>query len=89
MVFDRAAPCPPHCSTSMHVWWLKVGCAGCVMLRDGTYLLYRPDQRLFRQYTKNVCEDTLYECEFADDVALLAITCAAAETAIQAYYSEA
>ena len=34
-------------------------------------------------------EDTLYKCEFADDVALLATTCAAAGTAIQAYYSEA
>ena len=48
----------------------------------GTYLLYKPDQRLFRQYTKNACEDTLYKCEFADDVALLATTHAAAETAI-------
>ena len=55
----------------------------------GTYLLYKPDQRLFRQYTKNSCEDTLYKCEFADDVALLATISATAETAIQAYYSEA
>ena len=55
----------------------------------GTYLLYKPDQRLFRRYTKNACEDTLYKCEFADDVALQATTRAAAETAIQAYYSEA
>ena len=31
----------------------------------------------------------MYKCEFADDVALLATTRAAAETAIQAYYSEA
>ena len=55
----------------------------------GTYLLYKPDQRLFRRYTKNACEDTLYKCEFANDVALLATTHAAAETAIQAYHSEA
>ena len=54
-----------------------------------TYLLYKPDQRLFRRYTKNTYEDILYKCELADDVALLATTCAAAETAIQAYYSEA
>ena len=47
-------------------------------------LLYKPDQRLFRWYTKNACEDTLHKCEFADDVALLATTHAAAETAIQA-----
>ena len=25
----------------------------------GTYLLYKPDQQLFRQFTKNACEDTL------------------------------
>ena len=30
----------------------------------------------------------VYKCEFADYVELLATTCAAAETAIQAYYSE-
>ena len=34
MVFNRAAPWPPHCSTSTHVWWLRVGCAGCVMWRE-------------------------------------------------------
>ena len=55
----------------------------------GTYLLYKSDQRLFRRYTNNACKDTLYKCEFADNVALMTATRAAAETDIQAYYSEA
>ena len=55
----------------------------------GTYLLYKPDQWLFRWYTKNACEDTLYKCEFVNDVTLLATTHAAADTAIQTYNSEA
>ena len=55
----------------------------------GTYLLYKLDQRLFRRFTKNASEDILYKYEFGDDVALLATTCVAAETAIWSYYSEA
>ena len=36
----------------------------------------------------NTREDVMYKCEFADDVALLAITHTAAEAAISAYSSE-
>ena len=44
----------------------------------GTYLLYKYDQTLFRRNTRGASNSTLYECEFADDVALLATTRAAA-----------
>ena len=59
--------------------WL---CRMCDVEGVGTYLLYKPNQRLFKRCTKNACEDTLYKCEFAANVALLATTCAAAKTAI-------
>ena len=53
----------------------------------GTCLMYKLDQQLFRRYTKNASEDTITQCQFADDVALLATTRKAAEEAIKAYSS--
>ena len=53
------------------------------------YLLYKYDQKLFRRNTRGASNSTLYECEFADDVALLATTRAAAERAIKTYTSVA
>ncbi len=38
------------------------------------YLTYKFDQQLFRRYTRNASEDTIKECKFADNVALLATT---------------
>lgn len=55
----------------------------------GTHLLYKYDQKLFRRNTTGASSSTLYECEFADDVALLATTRAAAEEAIRTYASVA
>ena len=55
----------------------------------GTYLLYKYDQNLFRRNTRGASNSTLYECEFADDVALLATTRTAAEKAIKTYTSVA
>ena len=57
----------------------------------GTYLLYKYNQKLFKRNTRGASNSTLYECEFADDVALLhvATTRAAAEKAIKAYTSVA
>lgn len=55
----------------------------------GTYLLYKYDQKLFRRNTRGTSSSTVYECEFADDVALLATTHPAAEEAIKAYTSVA
>ena len=51
----------------------------------GSYPRYKFDQQLFRRYTRNASEDTIKECQFADDVALLATTQEGAETAIRAY----
>ena len=53
----------------------------------GTCLMYKLDQQLFRRYTKNASEDTITQCQFSDDVALLATTRKAAEEAIKAYSS--
>ena len=45
-----------------------------------THILYRLDKQLFRRSTKGACMECFRECQFADDVALLAITREAAET---------
>ena len=51
----------------------------------GSYLRYKFDQQLFRRYTRIATEDTIKECQFADDVALLATTWEGAKTTIRAY----
>ena len=51
----------------------------------GSYLRYKFDQKLFRRYTRNAIEDTIKECQFADDVALLATTREGADTTTIAY----
>ena len=40
----------------------------------GSYLRYMFDQQLFRRYTRKASEDTIKECQFADNVSLLATT---------------
>ena len=52
----------------------------------GTTVLYKLDQRLFRRSTSGAGK---VECQFADDVALLATSRAGAEGAIGAYHSAA
>ena len=49
-----------------------------------SYLRYMFDQQLFRRYTRKASEDTIKECQFADDVALLATTREGSETTIRA-----
>ena len=51
----------------------------------GMYLRFKYDQKLFRRYTRNAQETRMSECQFADDVALLATTCVGAEQAIREY----
>ena len=62
--------------------WLS---RGAEMIDVGSYLRYKFDQQLFRTYTRNASEDTIIECQFADDVALLATTREGAETTTRAY----
>ena len=45
------------------------------------------DQQLFHRSTSGAEEFDIGECQFADDVALLATSCAGAEEAIGAYHS--
>ena len=51
----------------------------------GSHLRNKFDQQLFRRYTRNASEDTIKECQFTDDVALLATTREGDETTIRAY----
>ena len=51
----------------------------------GIYLIQIWSQQLFRRYTRNASEDTIKECQFVDDVALLDTTREGAETTIRAY----
>ena len=55
----------------------------------GTTMLYKLDQQLFRRSTSRAEEFVIGECQFADDVALLATSRAGAEEAIGAYHSTA
>ena len=55
----------------------------------GTCVLFKLDKQLFRRNTRGVSSVTMTECQFADDVALLATTREAAELAINAYQSVA
>ena len=55
----------------------------------GTRLLYRLDQQLFRRSTSGAEEFDINECQFADDVALLATSRAGAVEAIRGYHSAA
>ena len=55
----------------------------------GTRLLYRLDQQLFRRSTSGAEEFDINECQFADEVALLATSRAGAVEAIREYHSAA
>ena len=55
----------------------------------GTTILYKIDQQLFRRSTSGAEEFVIGECQFADDVALLATSRAGAEETIGAYHSTA
>ena len=55
----------------------------------GTRLLYRLDQQFFRRSTSGAEEFDINECRFADDVVLLATSCAGAQEAITEYHSVA
>ena len=55
----------------------------------GTTVLYKLDQQLFRRSTTGAGKVDVNECQFADDVALLATSCAGAEGTIGAYHSAA
>ena len=55
------------------------------MRRWVPYLCHRVDGKLFRRYTKSANEEVLTECQFADDVTLLATTRAGAEKLIMTY----
>ena len=51
--------------------------------------MFKLDKQLFRRNTRGASSVTVTECQFADDVALLATTREAAEFAINAYQSVA
>ena len=51
----------------------------------GTKVLYKFDQQLFRRSTRGANHHLITECQFADDVALLATSREAAEEAIRTY----
>ena len=51
----------------------------------GTKVLYKFDQQLFRRSTRGANHHLMTECQFADDVALLATSREAAEEAIRSY----
>ena len=55
----------------------------------GTCIYYKLDQQLFRKSTRGAEQVCLTECQFADDVALLATTRAGAEVAGREYMSTA
>ena len=52
-------------------------------------ILYKLDQQLFRRSTSGAEELGIDECQFADNVALLATSHAGAKEAIRAYHSTA
>ena len=51
----------------------------------GVFLRHKEDGKLFRRYTRNAEVSQLSECQFADDVALLATSRAGAERALTEY----
>ena len=53
----------------------------------GTHILFKLDQQLHRRYTRNASREKLTECQFADDMALLASTRLGAEEAIRSFSS--
>ena len=53
----------------------------------GTHILYKLDQQLFRTKTTGACQGHHTECQFADDIALLASTRKAAEETCRIYQS--
>ena len=66
-------------------WLSRIGNAEGV----GTMLLYKMDRQLFCRSTSGAEGFDIDECQFADDVALLATSRAGAEEAIGAYNSTA
>ena len=66
-------------------WWNKVNDIEGI----GTHILYKFDKQLFRRCTRGAKEEYITEGQFADDVALLAVTREAAEKAIDLYQSVA
>ena len=48
-------------------------------------LCHKIDGKLFRRYTKSGLRDLLTECQFADDVALLAASITCAENTVTTY----
>ena len=48
----------------------------------GTIWRYKLDEKLFRRYTRNARDP---ECQFVDDAAILATTCAGVETAMREF----
>ena len=46
---------------------------------EGTCIHYKLDQQLYRRSTRGAEQECLTECQFADDVALLATTHGGAE----------
>ena len=55
----------------------------------GTCILYKLDQQLFRSSTRGPDQECFHECQFADDVALLATTREGTEVASKEYQSTA
>ena len=55
----------------------------------GTYILCKLDQQLFRRSTRGASGECFSECQFADDIALLATTRGGAEVATREYQSTA
>ena len=51
----------------------------------GIKVLYKLDQKLYRRDTRGASQHLINECQFADDVALLATSCEAAERATRSY----
>ena len=55
----------------------------------GTQILYKLDQQLYRRNTTGACQGRLTECQFADDIALLASTRKTAEETCRIHQSTA
>ena len=55
----------------------------------GTFVFCKLDQKLFRRSVKGATREFISECQFADDIALLATTRTAAETVTREYQASA
>ena len=76
-----------HSSIYMRVWWQRGGWTELVISKELGHTCCTNTIKSSSGETPS--NSTLYECEFADDVALLATTRAAAERAIKTYTSVA